>query len=100
MDSILITGLVVISALTGLTVEAIKKILNEKGIQYSSNLLAVIVAGVLTLAISVCYILYNAIPITVQTVITIIALMFLSFLSSTCGYDKVIQLLRQIWGKE
>ena len=92
----LISALALISVLTSLTVEAIKKLLNEKQIPYSSNLLAVIVAVLLTIAVSVCYILYFAIPITVQVIITVVALAFLSFLGATVGFDKIKQLLEQL----
>ena len=95
-SGLIVTALTIISVLTSLTVEAIKKILNDKHIDYSSNLLAMIVSVVLTVAISVGYILYLGVPITIQNIIVIIALVFLSFLSSTVGYYKVIQLLKQI----
>ena len=95
-SGLIVTALTIISVLTSLTVEAIKKILNDKHIDYSSNLMAMIVSVVLTIAISVGYILYLGVPITIQNIIVIIALVFLSFLSSTVGYDKVIQLLKQI----
>lgn len=94
----LISALAVISVLTSLTVEAIKKILDEKHKEYSSNLLAVIVAIVLTVVICIGYALYFSIPFTVQTVIVMVALVFLAFLSSTVGYDKVRQLLEQLRG--
>ncbi len=94
----IISALAIISILTSLTVEAIKKVLNEKEIEYSSNLLAIIVSIVLTIATCVLYVLYFSIPFTVQTAVVMIALTFLSFLSSTVGYDKVLQLIKQIWG--
>ena len=94
----LITALALISVLTSLTVESLKKIFDEKHINYSSNLLAVIVSTVLTIALCVGYVLYFGIPFTIRTVIIMIALVFLSFLSSTVGYDKVVQLLKQIKG--
>ena len=92
----IISALAIISVLTSLTVEAIKKILDEKKIEYASNLLAVIVAVILTAAICVGYILYNDIAFTVKTGVIMIAVVFLSFLSSTIGYDKVKQLLEQL----
>ena len=94
----LITALAGISGLTALTVQAIKKILDEKQVKYSSNLLAVLVSVLLTVAVSIMYIIYMSVVITPQVIITIIALTFLSFLSATVGYDKVIQLLKQIEG--
>lgn len=92
----LISALALISVLTSLTVEALKKLFNEKQIQYSSNLLAVVVSVVLTIAVSVGYILYFAIPVTIQVIITVIALAFLSFLGATVGFDKIKQLLEQL----
>lgn len=93
---IIITALAVISVLTSLTVQALKKLLDEKGFKYSSNMLAVVVSIILTLICSVAYIIYTAMPITPQVIISIFALMFFSFLGSTVGYDKVIQLIKQL----
>lgn len=90
----IISALAIISGLTSLTVEAIKKILGDR--KYSSNLLAAIVAVILTVAISAGYLIYCAIPLTPQIIVIIVALVFLSFLAATVGYDKVVQLFRQI----
>lgn len=57
-NGFLLSALALISVLTSLTVEAIKKILNEKKVEYSSNLLAVIVSTILTVALCVGYALY------------------------------------------
>jgi len=92
----LLTALAAISALTSLTVEALKRIFNEKGIKYSSNLLAAIVSVVLTIAICVGGVLYSGVPFTIQEVIVMIAMTFLSFLSSTVGFDKIKQLFDQL----
>ena len=92
----LLSALAVISVLTTLTVEGIKKILDERHKEYSSNLLAVIVSAVITFVGSVGYVLYNGIPWTIQTVIVMVVLIFLSFLSATVSYDKVKQLLEQM----
>lgn len=94
-SGLMVTALALISVLTSLTVEAIKKILNEKNVEYSSNLLAMCVSIVLTLAICIGYMLYWGVPITIQNVVVMVALVFLSFLSSTVGYDKVKQMLEQ-----
>ena len=90
----LISALAIISGLTSLTVEAIKKILGDR--KYSSNLLAAIVAVILTVAVSAGYLVYFSMPLTPQIVVIIIALVFLAFLASTVGYDKVVQLFKQI----
>ena len=95
-NGFLLSALALISVLTSLTVEAIKKILNEKQVEYSSNLLAVIVSTILTVALCVGYTLYIGEPFTIQKVIIMIALTFLSFLSATVSFDKVKQALQQI----
>lgn len=96
MNEFVLYALAGIAGLTSLTVQALKKLLDEKEVKYSSNLLAVIVSVVLTAAVSVGYIIYNSIAVTPQVVITAIALMYLSFLSATVGFDKVKQLIEQM----
>lgn len=97
MNSVLLlSALAIISALTTLTVEGIKKLLDEKGKTYSSNILAVTVSFVITLIGSILYIIYFAIPVTAQVIVVIICLVFLSFLTATVGYDKVKQLFEQL----
>ena len=93
--TLMISALALISALTSLTVEGIKKLTGDK---YSHNVTAVVVALVLTIVGSILYIVYNNIPVTAQSVITVIVLTYLSFLVATTSFDKVKQLLEQIKG--
>lgn len=93
-NGFLAAALTIIAVLTSLTVEAIKKLLGER--KYSANLLAAIVAVVLTIAVSAGYLIYYSIALTPQIVVVIIALVFLSFLVSMVGYDKVIQMIHQL----
>ena len=93
---LLIKALFLISALTSLTVEAIKRLLEGREMKYSSNLIAAIVSVILTVAISICYIIYTGMAVSPQVVVTIIALIYLSFLASTVGFDKIKQLINQI----
>ena len=93
---LLIKALFLISALTSLTVEAIKRLLEGREMKYSSNLIAAIVSVILTVAVCVGYVLYCGIPFTVQTIITILAMVYLSFLTATEGYDKIKQLWEQL----
>lgn len=92
----LLKALALISGLTTLTVEAIKKLLDDRQIAYSSNLLAAIVAVVLTLCVSIAYVLYFAVPMSIQVAISVIALIYLSFLCATIGFDKIKQLIDQM----
>ena len=90
----LISALAVISVLTSLTVEALKKLLGDK--KYSSNLLAAIVSVVLSVAVSAGYLIYTGTAFTAQIAVIIVALVFLSFLSATVGFDKIKQLIEQL----
>ena len=93
-SSFLMAALAIVSALTSLTVEALKKILSDVKVSY--NLLAAIVAVVLSIAASCGYLIYTGTEFTAQIGVVIVALMFLSFLSSTVSFDKVKQMLEQI----
>lgn len=98
MIEVFLKFLLLVSLLTNLTVQAIKKILEEKKIKYSANILAMGISITLSIAISVCYAIYFCIDINSQFFIFTIALCYLSFLTSTLGYDKIIQTLKQIGG--
>lgn len=87
----LISALAVISAATVLTVEAIKKVMDSVSKKYNSTILAVIVSFVLSVGASAGYIIYNSMQLTAQIWVEIVVLVFLSFLCSTVGYDKVIK---------
>lgn len=95
-NGIIITALALISVLTSLTVEALKKLFGEAITSY--NLLAAIVSVILTIGVSIGYLIYTGTTFTAQIGVVIVALMFLSFLASTVGYDKVVQMLKQIIG--
>ena len=92
----LISALALISVLTSLTVEALKKLLGDKIKSY--NLLAAIVSVVLTILVSVGYLIYTGTTFTAQIGVIMAALVVLSFLAATVGYDKVMQMLKQIIG--
>lgn len=76
--------LMIVSILTGLFTEGIKKLLEESKKTYKANFLAGGVAVVLSVLVGSGYI------------ILIDAQILLSWLSAMVGYDKVIQSLGQI----
>lgn len=100
MDAtMLFIGLAVISAFTTLTTEGIKKLLDEAGKTYAPNLLAAVVAVILTIAASICYVIFAEVAVTGKVAVEIIAMIFLSFLCATVGFDKVKQTIQQLFGK-
>jgi putative Mn2+ efflux pump MntP len=80
----------VISTLTGLVTEAIKKVLTEHNKKYHANTLAGIVATVLSAAIGVGYVIITSTAFTPQIIVYIVALIFMGWLCAMVGYDKVV----------
>lgn len=94
--SFMTTALLAVSLLTNLTVEGIKKLLDGTNAKYSSNILAAILSTILSGAVSAIYLVMNDIGFSVKIGVEIVVLMYLGFLVSTVGYDKVIQTLKQL----
>lgn len=88
-------GLVITSTLTGLVTEAVKKVLDEYEKQYRANTLAGIVDIGLSIMIGTGYIILTNTGFTPQVIVYLVAQIFMSWLCSMVGYDKVIQAIGQ-----
>lgn len=91
---VFLLGLLIVSTLTGLFTEAIKKWLDERGTKYYSNALAGYVAIGLSIAVGIAYIILVG-AVLAQTAVYLIALILLSWLCAMVGYDKVMQAIAQ-----
>lgn len=87
--------LIIISVMTGLFTEAVKKFMEEINVKYKANLLAGAVAAVLSVLIGTGYIILTEAHVNEKLAVMLIALMLLSWLSAMVGYDKVIQAISQ-----
>ena len=94
--SFMTTALLAVSLLTNLTVEGIKKLLDGTNAKYSSNILAAILSTILSGVVCAIYLIMNDIGFSVKIGVEIVVLMYLGFLVSTVGYDKVMQTLKQL----
>ena len=94
--SFMTTALLAVSLLTNLTVEGIKKLLDGTNAKYSSNILAAILSTILSGAVCAIYLIMNDIGFSMKIGVEIVVLMYLGFLVSTVGYDKVIQTIKQL----
>ena len=92
---VFLLGLLIVSTLTGLFMEAIKKWLDERGTKYYSNALAGYVAIGLSIAVGIAYIILVGAVLNAQTAVYLIALILLSWLCAMVGYDKVMQAIAQ-----
>ena len=94
--SFMATGLLIVSLLTNLTVEGIKKLLDSTNKTYSSNILAAVLSMIIAIAVCAIYLIMNDVTFSLKIGVEVIILMYLGFLISTVGYDKVIQTIKQI----
>jgi hypothetical protein len=92
----LTTALLIVSVVTNLTVEGLKKLLDGTTVKYSSNVLAAVSSVIIACAVCVIYIIMNDIVFSLKVGVEIAILMYLGFLTSTVGYDKVVQMIKQI----
>lgn len=83
------------STITGLVVECIKKIINDKT-NISYNITALIVALIVGGCGCVIYYQLNAIPFTINNTIYIGLMSFASAITSMIGFDKVKQTILQM----
>lgn len=90
--------LLIVSTLTGLVTEAVKKWLQERDKNYYANALAGYVAVAMSIAVGASYIILAQVALNAQMAVYLIALVFLSWLSAMVGYDKVIQAISQFRG--
>lgn len=90
------TLLAVLSIISSLITQAIKKILSECGRKYTSNIIILCVAMFVGLCGTfVAYILYG-IPFTLQNVICAVLMSLACWLSAMFGYDKIQQTMEQM----
>lgn len=92
---IFLLGLLIVSVLTGLFTEAIKKWLQERGKEYYPNALAGYVSIALSIAVGIAYIIVTGTALNARMAVFLIALVLLSWLCAMVGYDKVIQAISQ-----
>ena len=92
---VFLVGLLVVSTLTGLVTEGVKKILIEHEVNYKANTMAGVVAVFISALAGLGYVIFTNTAITGQVIVCIVALVFMSWLSAMVGYDKVIQAINQ-----
>lgn len=88
--------LLVITILTELTTLSIRKILDSFRVDYVSNLIAAFATIVIAVAFKALWAVYYAVAVDGKYLVETVALAYLSFLSATCGYDKVMQAIKQM----
>ena len=94
--TLFITFMTAAAEVSGLLTEAIKKAYQNAGRKYSANVLPLINAAVIGgLGMAALYMLLG-IPWTVNNIICLVIMIVAVWIGSMIGYDKIIQLLKQI----
>lgn len=88
-------GLMLISTFTGLVTEAVKKSMPGLDKKIGSSAVAAIVSVVLSVGVSAAYMILASVTVSLTAIVYIVAMMFLSWLCSTLGYDKVVKVISQ-----
>lgn len=87
--------LALISVLTSLATEAVKKIIDGSAIKCNPNALAALISVVVTLGVQFINAVNTGSLMTLNTLTESLSLVFLSFLTATLGYEKVIKSLKK-----
>lgn len=93
---VFLTGLMIVSTLTGVTTEGVKKMLAGRKVDY--NVLTGIVALVLSCGVGIGYVILSGLTFTPQIVVCILGLVFMSWLCAMIGYDKVREVIKSFKG--
>ena len=94
--TLFISLVTVFATATGLITEAVKKVLDGKGVQYASNIVACIVAAIVGIGGTAAYYALASIPFTGSNIVAMILMGVAVAVGSMVGYDKVIQAIKQI----
>lgn len=97
MDIVNFQILALISVLTTLTTECIKTLFKKLDKDYISNIIAVIVAVILSGVICIAYpVIMQGVVVDVQLIFKAVIMAFFAVLCATLTFDKVVQALKQI----
>ena len=102
MPEMISTGsfiLLICSVVTGLVVEAIKKMVGDAPVR-NINILVAIVSVVVGTVVTIGHMVIHEIPVTPEAILFIVGIVGLSWLCSMVGYDKVIQTILQTRSNE
>lgn len=94
--SIFLTLLFAFASITSLAMECVKKILNEKGIKYSSNLTVAIIACIIGIGGTACYYICSGVEFCAANIVSMILMGPAVAVASMVSYDKVKAAILQL----
>lgn len=93
---IFIILLVFFSIITSLVTQAVKKVFDERELNYSSNIVVLIIALIVGCVGTVIYYIMTNVPWSTVNIVCIFLMAISNWLGAMVGYDKIIQTISQI----
>lgn len=91
--------LTILSVVTSLITEAVKKFINKKDTEYATNIVVLIVSVIVGGTGTVVFYMYNGIAWDALNVASVFLMIVANWLVAMLGYDKVMQAITQIKSK-
>ena len=91
--------LTILSVVTSLCTEAVKKFLTAQKINYAANIVVLVVSVIVGGLGTIVFYLYNGIAWTALNIICILLMIIANWLGAMLGYDKIMQAINQIKSK-
>lgn len=88
--------LAICAAVTSLLVQGVKSLLNRKKVNYSANVLVLIVAVIVGCSVTALYYVNYQIPFNALNSVYLALMGIANWLGAMFGYDKVRQTIEQI----
>lgn len=98
MNNDVLIILAIASSMSSLVTEAIKKTFGNQ-INVSNEILTAIVSVITSLLVCMCYIVLMDVTFTLKVGVYIVIIIVLAFISASVGYDKVTEVIGQIFHK-
>lgn len=88
--------LVIFSVCVSLITEAVKKFLDDFSIQYSSNVVVLIIALIVGIGGTAIIYMFLGIDFIVPNIVCMVLMAIAIWVGAMVGYDKVIQMIEQL----
>lgn len=92
----ILTRITFLSIITGLITEAVKATLDSFKINYSSNIVALIVAIIVGVGGTAILYIYTGVAFTSINILTMILMGVINWIGAMVGYDKIKQAIEQL----
>lgn len=89
----------VFATITSILTEAVKKFLDSQKITYASNIVVLVIAFIVGFSGTAIYYVNMGIEFSVINIIYLFLISLANWVGAMVGYDKIIQLLKQLEGK-